>query len=92
MKKLLSTLFFIVLLVVATIFIGKSILAYVDEQNNKTEAAMHAVKCRAYRLMLMAETEKNVRKLGYYRWQYENPEKVVADYGVEYILAKEKNR
>ena len=42
--------------------------------------------------MLEAQAEGNMHKLAYYRWNYQNAEKVVADFGVDAILAKEKNR
>ena len=54
-------------------------------------AAINAVRAQSYVKMLEAQAEGNMHKLAYYRWNYQNAEKVVADFGVTLFWQKKKS-
>lgn len=89
--KALSTTILAVVLATLLQTIGCIAINYVETEHNRATAAINAVRDYSYQQMLAAEAEGNMHKLAYYRWKYDNAEKVVADYGVDAILAK-KNR
>ena len=91
MKALLTTIAAVVLAVLLQT-IGSIAINHVEAEHNRATAAINAVRAQSYVKMLEAQAEGNMHKLAYYRWNYNNAEKVVADYGVDAILAKEKNR
>ena len=90
--KALSTTILAVVLATLLQTIGCIAINYVETEHNRAAAAINAVRTNSYQRMLQAEATGDMRKLAYYRWRYQNAEKVVADFGVEAILAKEKNR
>lgn len=91
MKALLTTIAAVVLAVLLQT-IGCIAINHVAAEHNRATAAINAVRANSYQRMLQAEAMGDMRKLAYYRWRYKNAEKVVADFGVNAILAKEKNR
>ena len=91
MKALLTTIATVVLAVLLQT-IGCIAINHVEAEHNRAAVAIKAVRDHSYQQMLAAQAEGDMRKLAYYRWNYQNAEKVVADFGVEAILAKEKNR
>ena len=91
MKALLTTIAAVVLAVLLQT-IGSIAINHVEAEHNRATAAINAVRAQSYVKMLEAQAEGNMNKLAYYRWNYQNAEKVVADFGVEAILEKEKNR
>ena len=91
MKALLTTIAAVVLAVLLQT-IGSIAINHVEAEHNRATAAINAVRDHSYQQMLAAQAEGDMRKLAYYRWNYNNAEKVVADLGVDAILAKEKNR
>lgn len=91
MKALLTTIAAVVLAVLLQT-IGSIAINHVAAEHNRATAAINAVRDHSYQQMLAAQAEGDMRKLAYYRWNYQNAEKVVADFGAEAILAKEKNR
>ena len=91
MKALLTTIEAVVLAVLLQT-IGCIAINYVEAEHNRATAAIKAIREHSYQQMLAAEAEGNMHKLSYYRWKYDNAEKVVADFGVDAILEKEKNR
>lgn len=91
MKALLTTIT-AVMLAALLHTIGCIAINHVAAEHNRAAAAINAVRANSYQRMMQAEAMGDMRKLAYYRWRYQNAEKVVADYGVEAILAKEKNR
>ena len=91
MKALLTTIAAVVLAVLLQT-IGCIAINHVAAEHNRAAAAINAVRANSYQRMLQAEAVGDMRKLAYYRWRYQNAEKVVADFGVDAILAKEKNR
>lgn len=91
MKALLTTIASVVLAVLLQT-IGSIAINHVAAEHNRAAAAIKAVRDHSYQQMLAAEAEGDMRKLAYYRWNYDNAEKVVADFGADAILAKEKNR
>ena len=91
MKALLTTIT-AVMLAALLHTIGCIAINHVAAEHNRAAAAINAVRAQSYVKMLEAQAEGNMHKLAYYRWNYNNAEKVVADYGVDAILAKEKNR
>ena len=91
MKALLTTIT-AVMLAALLHAIGCIAINHVADEHNRAAAAINAVRANSYQQMLAAEAEGNMLKLAYYRWNYQNAEKVVADFGAEAILAKEKNR
>ena len=90
--KALSTTILAVVLATLLQTIGYIAINYVETEHNRATAAINAVRANSYQRMLQAEATGDMRKLAYYRWRYQNAEKVVADFGVEAILSKEKNR
>lgn len=91
MKALLITIAAVVLAVLLQT-IGIIAINHVAAEHNRSVAAINAVRAKSYEKMLEAQAEGNMHKLAYYRWNYNNAEKVVADFGVDAFLAKEKNR
>ena len=91
MKALSTTILAVVLATLLQTIVCIAI-NYVETEHNRATAAINAVRANSYQQMLAAEAEGNMLKLAYYRWNYQNAEKVVADFGAEAILAKEKNR
>ena len=91
MKALLTTIT-AVMLAALLHTIGCIAINHVAAEHNRAAAAIKAVRAHSYQQMLAAQAEGDMRKLAYYRWNYQNAEKVVADFGAEAILAKEKNR
>lgn len=68
------------------------VVGYLEESRERATAAINVVRCESYRKMLNAAAEGDMTKVAYYRWHYENAGKVVADFGVDAILEKTKNR
>ena len=91
MKALSTTILAVVLATLLQTIVCIAI-NYVETEHNRATAAINAVRANSYQRMLQAEATGDMRKLAYYRWRYQNAEKVVADFGAEAILAKEKNR
>ena len=91
MKALLTTIAAVVLAVLLQT-IGSIAINHVAAEHNRAAAAINAVRSQSYQRMLQAAAAGDMHKLAYYRWRYQNAEKVVADFGVDAILAKEKNR
>lgn len=91
MKALLTTIT-AVMLAALLHTIGCIAINHVAAEHNRAAAAINVVRAHSYQQMLAAQAEDDMRKLAYYRWNYQNAEKVVADFGVETILSKEKNR
>lgn len=90
--KALSTTILAVVLATLLQTIGSIAINHVEAEHNRAAAAINAVRTNSYQRMLQAEAEGDMRELAYYRWRYQNAEKVVADFGVEAILSKDKSR
>jgi len=89
MKAVLITIAAVVLAVLLQT-IGSIAINHVAAEHNRSVAAINAVRAKSYEKMLEAQAEGNMHKLAYYRWNYNNAEKVVADFGVDAILQKKK--
>ena len=75
MKALLTTIAAVVLAVLLQT-IGSIAINHVEAEHNRATAAINAVRAQSYVKMLEAQAEGNMHKLAYYRWNYNNAEKL----------------
>lgn len=92
MKKSFISIFLAAILAASLSVTVIGVLEYAEAEAKSFAAATKIVQRKALRLMYEAQTEKNLHKLQYARYQYENAEKIVLNFGASSIISKEKSR
>lgn len=89
MKKESIFVYTVVAALFCCLFLREAV-SYVKQQNIRFVEATRIVKRESLKKMYEAEAENNITKLAYYRHLYNNADKVVVDYGVDFILKNKK--
>ena len=85
----------IIMAITVTSLLTKELMSYAEYQNLRFQEATRILKRDCMMKMYEAEKERNVQKLLYYRYQYQNAGKVVMELGSDSIIqnfAKKKSR
>ena len=93
-----SKLFIIQCAILATMFcafLAHEVMFYAEQQTIRFNEAVRIMKREYLMRMHEAEKERNIHKLMYYRYQYDNAGKVVMELGADTIInnfTKKKSR
>lgn len=90
-----KSLLFILLVAITATIVFVSVIAicnYAEAEAKTFAAATKIVQRKALRLMHEAQDERNLQKLQWARYQYNNAERIVLNFGADAIMAKEKSR
>lgn len=90
-NKFITIILLSIVITIASCTAVKATVSYLDKHQERYAKAVRIIENQCLHKMQEAATENNTQKLAYYRWRYENVDKVIADYGINSILESKKS-
>lgn len=92
MKQKLLSIIYVLVSIIVIAFAAKELIFHFEQQRIRFEFATTVVKKQCLQHIYEAEKEKNIHKLMYYKYQYQNAGKLVMELGADTIIQNFANK